>query len=780
MSRSQAPRRWDRVVNLSIITVLLMVAALTHGAVFEGIIGYRAALGGVLLGVLTAWVCARWRLGLVTSIIVPLGVFLVGAGPLAQPERGLLPTPQVLGEVLIGAVSSWKDLLTVQVPVAGGNTVLMPVLAAMICSYVAVTLALRSNRPLTALIPVAVLLLTGVYWGGQRAPFGSLIGGVVGLLSWWWVIRCLNSQRRQLATVIRLSADTSSRRSRGLVGAVVLVCSAMLVGLASSLLLPAPGHRVVLRDSIEITLDVRHYASPVVTYRLWRTTAAETELFTVDGAMGPRIRLATMDSYDGTVFGIGSREAESSFKKVGTTFTDIPLAAGETTSTAEIAISGYTGHWVVGGGQVRSLLQTGPRASELQDTIYYSQGLETVLSTTPITSGDSYQITVVDPVEVPDSVLQDRAIVQVPMPADINVPDAVAIKAQQLTEGASTGFEQVRRLQQQLSSQGFYSDGTDGLSRPGHRTDRLEQFLTGEYMIGDDDQFAPAMVLMLRSLGIPSRLAMGFQPDSTDQPSISVTGKDVRLWVEVPFEGIGWVPFDPTPPRDQTIRTQVPTPRPQPQPQVLQPPDPPEKPGELPPEELSEVDDSRDDPPPAEGWWVLALKIVGVIAVILSPLLLLLAIKALRSWVRRRRGSPEVRSVGAWAELIDRARELGLHITPGLPRNHQAVEIDQQLWAEESSQALHFQHYGRERSDLGRLAERIDCVVFGPQGVDAEYSKSIWHDQRSVLRRMRGAVSWSRRLGAALSLRTLRSRWASPEPPAKPAMTDRSSTDGAG
>ena len=58
------------------------------------------------------------------------------------------------------------------------------------------------------------------------------------------------------------------------------------------------------------------------------------------------------------------------------------------------------------------------------------------------------------------------------------------------------------------------------------------------------------MVLMLRSLDIPARLAVGFRGGtwSDRAGAFRVLQKDAHAWVEVPFEGAGWIPFDPTPP----------------------------------------------------------------------------------------------------------------------------------------------------------------------------------------------------------------------------------------
>jgi len=63
--------------------------------------------------------------------------------------------------------------------------------------------------------------------------------------------------------------------------------------------------------------------------------------------------------------------------------------------------------------------------------------------------------------------------------------------------------------------------------------------------------FAGAMALMLRYLGIPSRVAVGFTSGQFNSGSGEwvVSDRDAHMWVEVWFRGWGWVPFDPTPSR---------------------------------------------------------------------------------------------------------------------------------------------------------------------------------------------------------------------------------------
>jgi transglutaminase-like putative cysteine protease len=67
--------------------------------------------------------------------------------------------------------------------------------------------------------------------------------------------------------------------------------------------------------------------------------------------------------------------------------------------------------------------------------------------------------------------------------------------------------------------------------------------------------FAGSMALMLRLLGIPARVAAGFVPGHYRDGVWRVTDHDAHAWVEVWFQGYGWLPFDPTPGRGRLSGT---------------------------------------------------------------------------------------------------------------------------------------------------------------------------------------------------------------------------------
>jgi transglutaminase-like putative cysteine protease len=114
--------------------------------------------------------------------------------------------------------------------------------------------------------------------------------------------------------------------------------------------------------------------------------------------------------------------------------------------------------------------------------------------------------------------------------------------ARRLTAGAPTVYDAVDRVQDHLRTQYTYSE------RPPTQAYPLEAFLF-EDEIGYCQQFSGAMALMLRMSGIPARVVSGFAPGSFDKETgeYRVRDLDAHSWVEVYFNDIGWVTFDPTP-----------------------------------------------------------------------------------------------------------------------------------------------------------------------------------------------------------------------------------------
>jgi transglutaminase-like putative cysteine protease len=114
--------------------------------------------------------------------------------------------------------------------------------------------------------------------------------------------------------------------------------------------------------------------------------------------------------------------------------------------------------------------------------------------------------------------------------------------ASEWTAGATSPYDAVRAIEDHL--RGDYTYDPNVLSH----TYPLDSFLFDD-RAGYCQQFAGAMGLMLRMVGIPSRVVAGFAPGTrhSDDGTFQVRDIDAHSWVEAYFRGIGWVTFDPTP-----------------------------------------------------------------------------------------------------------------------------------------------------------------------------------------------------------------------------------------
>jgi transglutaminase-like putative cysteine protease len=124
------------------------------------------------------------------------------------------------------------------------------------------------------------------------------------------------------------------------------------------------------------------------------------------------------------------------------------------------------------------------------------------------------------------------------------VDPRVVQKAQQITANKTNNFDKATALWQFFTAQnGFVYDTK---TAPATDADALADFvLNGKR--GFCEQFASAMGVMLRAIGIPARVAIGFTPGVPTGDYQEITSKDAHAWVEVYFGDQGWVSFDPTP-----------------------------------------------------------------------------------------------------------------------------------------------------------------------------------------------------------------------------------------
>ncbi|MBN2558024.1 MAG: transglutaminase domain-containing protein [Clostridia bacterium] len=141
-----------------------------------------------------------------------------------------------------------------------------------------------------------------------------------------------------------------------------------------------------------------------------------------------------------------------------------------------------------------------------------------------------------------------------PVPADL--PERVVRLAMEITEGHDNAYDKVRALE------AYFNEGFEySLEVPDVPEGRnFVDWFVFDSPKGYCTYYATAMVTMVRSLGIPARYVEGFLIPSVPESggAYKVLNSNAHAWVEVYFEGIGWVGFEPTPPYTELLEENKP------------------------------------------------------------------------------------------------------------------------------------------------------------------------------------------------------------------------------
>lgn len=725
-------------VDAAFAGVLVACALLPFAAAFDPGPFALAAGGGLVIGAAIAWCGAIWRWHPLVVMLVTVVAFFAFGGVLAAPDDaifGVIPTLTTLAQLAVGAVQVWRQVLTLSTPLDGfpGLTA-APYILALVFGTATISIAARARRPLWALLPAAVLMIASITLSTFAAVVPAAVGAAAAAIAVGWTV-LVRTRSRGRNTVVDTPDGVPTRRGRAitLASAVTVILLTGGIGGVAAVALPL-ADRTVLRDHVVPPLDVRNYATPLTLFRKLETDDKDVDLFTISGLpSGASIRLATLDSYDGVVYAVSGSGGPGAgvFARVGRSISDD--SAG-TAFAARVTVSSLSGVWVPTVGYLNSLGFTGGDASEQAGGLHYNTSTGTAVSTEGVAEGDSYSmagtVSTISSRDLPT----DAVLSTIRMSQPSQVPDAVSTVLDTAVAGATTPVEQVRAVEAYLSQKGYFSNEA-GLytARSGHGLARENDLLGGKQMIGDDEQYSVAMALMLSQLGIPARVVMGFVPQASD-PSTPVTikGSDVHAWVEVPFDGYGWVSFTPTPSKDKIPQQEDQQQKQKPVAQIPQPPQTPQQPAQLPP--APPTQNSSGLPQVVDlSWLWMTLGIAGWVLlaaiIVLGPSVLLAIVQARRARMRRRAGAPADRVSGAWAEIRDAATDVGTLTPPGATRRESAAIVD----------AVY------PTLGLPSLAQRADTAVFGAQDPTDIEIDAYWADVATARRSLTaGAPRWRR------------------------------------
>lgn len=332
----------------------------------------------------------------------------------------------------------------------------------------------------------------------------------------------------------------------GLVVASVLTASTPSI--STSLLLGTGGQGTLFARGVSPFLDLGR--------DLRRPEPVPALHYTARDGDRPYFRLLTIDRFDGEVWGPSERRIDGD-----NAVDELPTPAG---LAADVARTEHPIDVTVDALRTTWLPMPYPtvEVDGLRGSWFWDRGSLAVRSADTDTEGQRYRVTML---EVEPTVAQLRAAPapQFSRAADLEtatelpeeLPQAIVDVAASIGAGAGTAYDRAVAIQDFLRGPEFaYStEAPVDAGYDGGGLDVIAEFL--ERREGYCVHFASTMAVLARELGIPARIAVGYTSGSPTSERIEnlsvveVDSHDLHAWPELYFEGVGWVPFEPTPGR---------------------------------------------------------------------------------------------------------------------------------------------------------------------------------------------------------------------------------------
>ena len=787
------PGRDEQIDALALLTLTMI-----------GIAGFRPAYGGhgylavgavgIIVGLLLSHAGQRARLPLAAVLAASALAFLLFGCVISQPAAMSVPT---LRAVMNAAVSGWQQLLTTARPVGRTASLLaLPYLLGLFSGVAGHALARRTATVLLPAAAPAVVVALSILFGAPRPVDAVLQGaGFAAVALAWAAVR----QERGAGRQITIGRQRPWQRIAA--GAVVLAVAGAGAVVIGPHLPGAGAHkRVVL--TVVPPFDVSQFPSPLAAYRDYTKDAPPTvsvatrELLATTGLPpGALVRIAAMDSYDGLSWGVANAAtttdgAFGGFQQVGAEFPgQVPGELAGRANSATIKIeSAYDQPWLpdvpgVTGISFSGAVQAcgGSAAAALRFNVATGTGI--IPCSVP--AGLSYTVSYVpgytvaaphDPVVSPALSLAQLGAASPGGafdPAQVctqgECPPIITTFAEEHAQAETTPLEKVVALATYLLKNGSYSNGAGDLAMvtAGHSEGRLDNFLESKQIVGDDEQYAATMALLANVVGVPARVSL----DGTVEKDGVIKGSDVRADVELDTAEYGWVTLPATlftGNKKPTVQRQLIAP-PQ-QPVKVVPPRQNETAPVAAVNQSSAVARSSAKPSAGNGFTIPPIVITvatdaGVPLLAVAGLAAALAAaKAMRRRRRRSFGSPATRVAGAWRELIDLSRDLGIvsaspeaTAKPGIPRGPGPSLAPPTVGAPTRREFAAYAE-GRGLPSARAVADAADAATFGPADPDGAAAARVWLLVGAARRGATAALPRWRRVWVVVNPRSL---WAS-------------------
>ncbi len=534
------------LASLLVVLSLLAAASIPLTLIFTTDEWVRFVAATVLVSVGLSWAARQLGLSSLVALVANAGAaVLLVTSVFASPTAiyGVLPTPETLGALRVLAHQSVELFTTLTAPVDPHPPLLLvAVVGVWLVSVATAHAALHRSSAPPAIVCALVLFVfpLPMVSSDERAT-----GAVVAFLAAAGLL-LLVASRGELR---RWPEHGSQRRlARGSAPALLLaptaVAVAILAGVALGEALPGAEDPAVYdvrgRGGSTVTTN------PIVDLRPNLTSQDRGPLLRVTTPHPAYLRTTSLDVYDAeeqwTSEGIRSASVED-----GELPAEVEMSATEELTMA-VEVADLSGTLVPSPYHPRTI------ESATRDLQFDGRNATvTVDDGASLSSGDEYTVTAAVPAPDPERLEAQEGFAPDSSLTDLpgNVPDDVASLAVEIVEAADarTPFAQALAIQEELRTWEYSLDPEQG-----HDGDAMQAFLDNR--VGYCEQYAGTMAVMLRSLDIPARVAVGFTPGHVVDAAAGVweiTGANAHAWVEVLFPGHGWLAFEPTPRSDDNV-----------------------------------------------------------------------------------------------------------------------------------------------------------------------------------------------------------------------------------
>jgi transglutaminase-like putative cysteine protease len=541
MARPQGTSARSQRLNSGVATALLAIAtSLALARVFVG--GgstWRLLAAGLASGLIA---CAMERRNLLLATAVSSVAMIVAVGVWVFPHTTFYGLPTMHTLHAIGAASRQVSELA-RVRVAPTPPVQPLLLAAMTSVWAAIfsahALAFRAGSPLLALVPpVALVAFADTVVDQSVRP----LYGVAFLVAALALVFADGLRRVQGWGPVWLGPGREARLSRTAGRSARRVAAvSVLLALMAPILVPGFGSKAVIDlgrangDHIEF--------DPLVSMASAVTDTAPRPVMHVKTDQPSYLRMLSLSEFDGTTW-------RPDLTTGTVALSDVVLPAATTTGgvrhESTITVDGDLG--------LPGLPVPYPPVSvtgSVDEHVRYTPLSGALTLDENLEPGTQYVVEWAQSPATPKALEGVSFPYHLPTEPDValpaNTPVGIHQLALQWTEGKTSTYDKIIAIQDHLRNP---SEFTYDLN-VGHRDDgrTLLDFLTTSRR-GFCQQFASAMAVMLRTLDIPARVAVGFTAGRETQASTdtwTIKTSDAHSWVEVDFPGYGWLTFDPTP-----------------------------------------------------------------------------------------------------------------------------------------------------------------------------------------------------------------------------------------